>query len=80
MLLGGGGWIGPTWDHFLSQSWYLTYLLQNNHLAVNEPMLPNSGKNALTQQSTGIGERFLPVADGDRPIWQPTTSYLVVTF
>ena len=49
-------------------------------LAVNEPMMPNSGKNASTQQSTGIGERFLLVDDGDRPICQPTTSHLVVTF
>ena len=43
-------------------------------------MLLNSGKNALTQQSTSIGDRFLPVEDGGRPMWQPTTSVLVATF
>ena len=31
MLLGCGGWIEPTWEHFLSESWYLTYPPQNNH-------------------------------------------------
>ena len=35
---------------------------------------------ALTQQSTGIGDWFLAVEDGDRPMWQPTTSDLVVIF
>jgi len=43
-------------------------------------MLLISGKMALTQQSTGIRDRFLPVQDGDRPMWQPTTSDLVVIF
>ena len=43
-------------------------------------MLLISGKMALTQQSTGIGDRFLAVEDGDRPMWQPTTSDLVVFF
>ena len=42
-------------------------------------MLLNSGKNALTQQSNGIAKRFLLVDDGHRPIFQPTTSNLVVT-
>ena len=49
-------------------------------LAVNDPMLLNSGKKSSTQQSTSIGDRFLPVEDGGRPMWQPTTSHLVVTF
>ena len=49
-------------------------------LAVNDPMLLISGKMALTQQSTGIGDWFLAVEDGDRPMWQPTTSDLVVIF
>ena len=31
MLVGVGGWIGPTWEQFLSQSWYFTYPPQNNH-------------------------------------------------
>ena len=31
MLLGCGGWIEPTREHFLSESWYLTYPPQNNH-------------------------------------------------
>ena len=78
--LGGGGWIGPTWEQFLSQSWYLTTLLRTNILAPNDPMLLNSGKNVLTQQSTGIAERFLLVGDGHWPIRQPTTSVLVVSF
>ena len=78
--LGGGGWIGPTWEQFLSQSWYLTTLLGTTILAVNDPMLLNSGKNVLTQQSTGIAERFLLVGDGHWPIRQPTTSVLVVSF
>jgi len=43
-------------------------------------MLLISGKMALTQQSTGIGDWFLPVQDGDRPMWHPTTSDLVVIF
>ena len=43
-------------------------------------MLLISGKMAFTQQSTGIGDRFLEVEDGDRPMWQPTTSDLVVIF
>ena len=38
-------------------------LLRTTILAVNDPMLLNSGKNALTQQSTGIVERFLLVDD-----------------
>ena len=59
MMLWSGGWIGPTWEQFLSLSWYLTYPLLNNHLAVNDTMLLISGKMALTQQSTGIGGWFL---------------------
>ena len=43
-------------------------------------MLLISGKMALTQQSTGIGDWFLAVEDGERPMWQPTTSDLVVFF
>jgi len=43
-------------------------------------MLLIRGKMALTQQSTGIGDWFLAVEDGDRPMWQPTTSDLVVIF
>ena len=49
-------------------------------LAVNDLMLINNGNIALTQQSTSIGDRFLPVEDGGRPMWQPTTSVLVATF
>ena len=49
-------------------------------LAVNDLMLINNGNIALTQQSTSIGDRFLPVEDGGRPMWQPTTSVLVTTF
>ena len=49
-------------------------------LAINDPMLLNSGKNALTQQSTGTVERFLSLYDGHWPMWQPTTYDLVVTF
>ena len=78
--LGCGGWIGPTWEPFLSRSWYLTTLLRTTILAVNDPMLLNSGKNALTQQSTGTVERFLSLYDGHWPMWQPTTYDLVVTF
>ena len=48
--------------------------------AANEPMMPTSGKNASTQQSNGMAERFLLVDDGHWPMWQPTTSDLVVTF
>ena len=33
-------------------------------LAVNDPMLLNNGKIALTQQSTSMVERFLLVDDG----------------
>ena len=55
-------------------------ILRTTIWAVNDPMLPNSGKKLLTQQSTSIGNRFLPVKDGDRPKWQPTTSVLVATF
>jgi len=43
-------------------------------------MLLISGKITLTQQSTGIGDWFLAVEDGDRPMWQPTKSDLVVIF
>ena len=43
-------------------------------------MLLISGKMALTQQSTGIGDWFLAVEDVDRPMWQPTTYDLVVLF
>jgi hypothetical protein len=68
MLLGCGGLIGgliePTWEHFLSESWYLTTLLRATILAVNDTMLLISGKMALTQQSTTIVERFLSVDDG----------------
>ena len=64
MLVGCGGWIGPMWGQFLSLNWYLTTLLRTTILAVNDPMLLNSGKNALTQQSTGTVERFLSLYDG----------------
>ena len=81
MLVGCGGWIGPMWGQFLSLSWYLTYPPLNNHFGSrNDPMLLISGKMAFTQQSTGIGDRFLAVEDGDRPMRQPTTSDLVVIF
>ena len=53
-------------------------LLRTTILAVNDPMLLNRGKKSLTQQSTNIGERFLAVYDGDRPMWQPTTWDLFV--
>ena len=43
-------------------------ILRTTIWAVNDPMLPNSGQQSLTQQSTSIGDRFLPVKDGDRPI------------
>ena len=58
MLLGCGGWVEPTWEHFLSESWYLTYhtLLRTTILAVNDSMLLNNGKIALTQQSTSMVE------------------------
>jgi len=39
-------------------------LFRTTILAVNDPMLLNSGKNALTQQSTGTVERFLSLDDG----------------
>ena len=42
-------------------------------MAVYDPILRNGGKNTLKQQSTDMGERFLAVYDGERPIWQPTT-------
>jgi hypothetical protein len=48
-------------------------ILKTTILALNDTMLLISGKIALTQQSTNIGERFLSMEDGDRPIWQPTT-------
>ena len=78
MVFGYWGWLGPTWEHVLSESWYLTYPPLTTILAVNDPMLLISGKMALTQQSTGIGDWFLAVEDGDRPMWQHTTSDLVV--
>ena len=45
-----------------------------------DPILLNRGKQALTQQSNGIEERFLLVDGGHWQTWQPTTSVLVVTF
>ena len=42
-------------------------------------MLLDSGKNAITQQSNCIAKWFLLVDDGHWPIFQPTTSNLVVT-
>jgi len=53
-------------------------ILKTTILAVNDAMLLISGKKTLTQQSTNIGERFLSMEDGDRPIWQPTTWDLFV--
>ena len=53
-------------------------ILKTTILALNDTMLLISGKIALTQQSTNIGERFLSMEDGDRPIWQPTTWDLFV--
>jgi hypothetical protein len=32
-------------------------------MALNDLILINSGENTLTQQSTGMEERFLPVDD-----------------
>ena len=61
--------------HILSHT-----LRRTTILAVNDTMLLISGKITLTQQSTGIGDWFLAVEDGDRPMWQPTTSDLVVIF
>ena len=55
-------------------------LLRTTISAANDTMLLISGKMALTQQSTIMVERFLLLDDGDRPIWQPRTSDLVVTF
>ena len=52
---GCGGWIGPTWEHFLSLSWYLTYPPQNNHFGSKWYHAAHQWQNALTQQSTGIG-------------------------
>jgi len=53
-------------------------LLRTTISAVYDPMLLNWGKKALTQQSTDIGERFLAVNYGDRPMWPPTTWDLFV--
>jgi len=55
-------------------------LLRTTISAVNDTMLLISGKMALTQQSSGIGDWFLAVEDVDRPMWQPTTYDLVVFF
>ena len=54
----GWGWIGPNGEHFLSWSWYQHTLIRTTVLPVNDPILLNGGKKGLTQQSTGIGERF----------------------
>ena len=48
-------------------------ILRTTILAVHDPILHNSGKKSLTQQSTSIEERFLEVDGGDGPMWQPTT-------
>ena len=74
MLFGKGGWKWATWNRFVSQKWYLDTLLRtNNNIGSVDPILHNSGKNTLTQQSTDNGERFLAVYDDDGTIWQPTT-------
>jgi len=44
------------------------------------PSCPTVVKKGLTQQSTGIGERFLSVDDGHRSMWQHTTPDSVVFF
>ena len=80
MLLGCGGLIEPTWEHFCLRVGTSHTLLRTTILAVNDTMLLISGKMALTQQSTTIAERFLLLDDDDRPMWQPTTSDLVVIF
>jgi len=49
-------------------------------MALNDLILINSGKNASTQQSTAMRERFVLVDDWHWPMWQPTTLVLVVTF
>jgi len=46
------------WGTFLSWSWYQHTLIRTTVLPVNDPILLNGGKKGLTQQSTGIGERF----------------------
>ena len=50
MHLGCGGWIGPTWEHFLSQSWYLAYRIpsseQPNRSGVAQPK-QRSGSRVL---------------------------------
>jgi len=48
------------------ESFFLTevvprYPPQNNNIGSVDPILHNSGKNTLTQQSTDNGERFLAV-------------------
>ena len=60
------------------ESFFLTevvprYSPQNNNIGSVDPILHNSGKNTLTQQSTDNGEWFLAVYDDDGSIRQPTT-------
>ena len=38
-------------------------ILRTTIMALNDLIPINSGENTLTQQSTGMGERFLPVDD-----------------
>ena len=38
-------------------------ILRTTKMALNDLILINSGENALTQQSTGMGERVLTVDD-----------------
>jgi hypothetical protein len=54
-------------------------LLRTTKLAMNDTIMVSSGKIALTQQSTSMVERFLLVDDDGGPMWQPTTSDLVVS-
>ena len=54
-------------------------ILRTTILAVHDPMLLNTGKTSLTQQSTSIEERFLAVDADEGPMWKPTTSDLVVS-
>ena len=54
-------------------------ILRTTILAVYDPILHNSGKKSLKQQSTSIEERFLAVDADEGPIWKPTTSDLVVS-
>jgi len=56
MLFGYGGWLGPMGNMFCVRVGTSHTLLRTTILAVNDPMLLNNGKIALTQQSTSMVE------------------------